>query len=98
MSHRVEIPPMIRRKIMSWSLPDEVLVEVYLRLTETLANNPASVLQRTREPSDGMVYFFELIDPQNRLCVHSFLFQIVYSQDEQSVLVARGGYRRDVGL
>jgi hypothetical protein len=49
MSHRVEIPPVIRRKIMSWSLPDEVLVEVYLRLTETLANNPASVLQRTRD-------------------------------------------------
>jgi hypothetical protein len=36
MSHRVEIPPVMRRKIISWSLPDEVLVEVYLRLTEDL--------------------------------------------------------------
>ena len=69
-----------------------------MRLTEDLANNPAGLLQRTRHPFDGLVYFFELIDPRNRLCVHSFLFQVVYSQDEQSMIVARGGYRRDVGL
>ena len=78
MSFRVEIPPAIRCKVISWSLPDSVLVEVYLRL-QNLANNRSTLLQRTQEPFDGLVYFFELIDPQNRVCVHSFLFHCLRS-------------------
>jgi hypothetical protein len=44
-----------------------------------------------------MAYGFEFIDPFNRLCVHSFLFHIIYSQDEASVFIAVGTYSRRVG-
>jgi hypothetical protein len=98
MSFRVEIPSVVQRRIVSWSLPDFVFVEVHLRLTEDLANDPKRFLIRTRQPFDGMAFFFELIDPSNRLCVHRFVFQIVYSQDEERILVARGAYARYVGM
>ena len=34
MSYRVEVRPSVQRKILSWGLPDPVLVEVHLRLRD----------------------------------------------------------------
>jgi hypothetical protein len=84
------------RTTQTWALPDTVFVEMWLRVNQ-LANNPAELLVRTVEPFDGMSFGFEFIDPDNRLCVHLFLFQVVYSQDEARLYVARGAYRRRVG-
>jgi hypothetical protein len=39
-----------------------------------------------------MVYRFALIDPGNRLRQHFFSFQIFYGQDEETLLIVRGGY------
>jgi hypothetical protein len=64
---------------------------------ELLCQNPAGRLVRTREPIDGMTYFVEFIDPTNRLCVHVFTFHVVYSQDEETLYVARGTHFRRIG-
>lgn len=75
---RVEISPRARREIASWRLPDYLLVEVYLRLSGELANNPKELLQRVQSPFEGMCYRFSLIDPRNRFCEHRFLFPVFF--------------------
>jgi hypothetical protein len=98
MSYRVEVRRYVSKKIISWNLPDPVLVEVYLRLRENLSSNPAEHLRRTRRPFEGMVCEFAFIDPENRICEHVFCFLVLYSQDEESVIIANGGYERRVGM
>jgi hypothetical protein len=66
-------------------------------LHEELAQAPTQHLVRTRDPFDGMVYALSLIDPQNRLCVHTFAFKVLYSQDEETLVVANGAYMRRIG-
>ncbi len=46
----------------------------------------------TRFDSDGMVYGFDLIDPENRMLVHAFRFQVFYHADERTLLVTRGAH------
>jgi hypothetical protein len=62
-----------------------------------LADKPAGHLVRIREPFDGLAFGFNFIDPTNRLCVHGFLFQILYSQDEETLFVVYGGHSRRFG-
>lgn len=94
MPYKVVILPHARRQINSWKLPDSVLVEVYLRLGEYLPREPHQALKRTRQPFDGMVYYFRMIDPEDRLCEHFFTFHIWYGQDEETLLVRRGAHVR----
>jgi hypothetical protein len=49
-------------------------------------------LARWRLP-DGI-----LIDPENRLLKHRFLFQVFYHSDEQTLLVRRGAYITTIGF
>jgi hypothetical protein len=84
------------RAVGTWGLPDTVFVEMRLRVNE-LAHQPAGQLVRIRTPFDGMAFGFDLIDPVNRLCVHQFLFQVLYSQDEETLFVAYGMYGRRIG-
>ncbi len=49
-------------------------------------------------PFDGLCYRFNLIDPENRLRLPTFLFLVRYSQDEESLIVVRGGYERTEGM
>ena len=37
-----------------------------------------------------MTYQFKLIDPQNRMRVHFFRFQVFYGADEQTLFVIAG--------
>lgn len=74
-----------------WRLPNVVIVEARLRLQQ-LQSNPGDLLIRAQQPFDGMVYFFEFIDPANRLHQYQFLLHIEYAQDEQSVVVVTGVY------
>ena len=94
MSFRVEFTRHLRQQIISWQLSDFLLVEVYLRLRQDLADQPARVLRRQRRPFDGMCYTFSMVDPENRLREHLFVFHVLYSQDEDRIFVARGRYRR----
>jgi hypothetical protein len=69
---------------------------MWLRVNR-LADNPAGLMIRTRAPFDGISYGFEFLDPVNRLCIHKFLFLVVYSQDEERLFIARGAYGRRIG-
>jgi hypothetical protein len=64
--------------------------EVLLRLLQVLPSSPTQHLQRVRQPFDGMVYQFSMIDPEDRLTEHHFSFHVVYGQDEQTLFVPRG--------
>jgi len=94
MAFRSKIRRSVRQGIASWGLPDDTLVDVYLRLNETMPQTAPGCLVRVKKPFDGMVYLFTLIDPQNRLCEHLFAFQVLYSQDEETLVVAKGFHLR----
>ena len=96
MSYAVVLPRAVKNRIGSLGLPDTVLVEVYLRL-ERLRDTPADSLVRLTSPVDGMAYGFEMIDPTNRLCTHSFLFPVAYTTDEERLVVGFPIYVRRVG-
>lgn len=98
MAYKVVVLPQARRQIRSWQLPDSILVEVYLRLSEHLPQEPHNVLTRARQPFDGMVYHCRMIDPDNRLCEHFFAFHVIYSQDEETLFVSRCGHVRAFGI
>ncbi|MCI0462660.1 MAG: hypothetical protein L0Z62_37400 [Gemmataceae bacterium] len=98
MPYRTRILPLAGRQIRSWGLSDFVVVEVYLRLTERLANQPAQQMYPSAEPDGGMLYQFSVIDPENRLCEHTFQFRVYYHPDETTLLVTSGIYRRQVGM
>ena len=98
MPYRLVLHPTVAKTIASWGLSDPVLVDVYLYLREVLPLDPPRFLRRARQPFDGMLFEFELIDSENRLRQHYFVFQVLYSQDEQSLIIAKGGYERRDGI
>ena len=98
MSYRIGIPGPVRRRIANLGMPDFLLVDVYLRLQEELAQNPPQHLRRTREPFDGMEYRFSLTDPNNRLLEHICVFHVKYGQDEETLWVVKCGYVSRFGV
>jgi hypothetical protein len=98
--YTIRLDALVRRQMIRWNLPDSLLVDIHLRLNDELSLSPASVLQN--DPNcfggDGMVYGFDLIDPNNRMLVHAFRFQVFYHADEQTLLVARGAHVAAEGL
>ena len=98
MPYHTRLRSYANRQIVSWQLSEVVFTEVHLRLNQELPADPTSQLVRTRSPFDGMTYSFGLIDPENRLCEHRFLFHIFYGQDEETLWVARGAYLRSVNF
>ena len=91
MAYQVRVTTEASRVIQSWGLPDVVMVEARLRLRQ-LQDNPAELLIRAQEPFDGMVYYFEFIDPTHRLHEYRFAFHIEYAQDEEQIIVVTGIY------
>jgi hypothetical protein len=98
MSWKVTIRPLAMEQIARWRLSDFLLVEINLRLREQLPENPSSLLVRSHVPFDGMVYPFDIVDPENRFCMHKFYFHIIYGQDEQTLLVVKAGHTSRTGL
>jgi hypothetical protein len=95
MSYRVApLPPQVNRIIASWHLPDALLVEVHLRLNDELPALAPECLIRAQEPFDGMTYFFEVVDPENSLVNHAFMFHIFYHPDEETLAIADARYVR----
>lgn len=86
MSYRVRSSPTFTRKLTTWGLSDTLLVEVHLRLADEMPGR----LERTQEPYDGMGYRFGMIDPENRLREYAFFFHVVFSQDEEALIVQDG--------
>lgn len=94
MSYRVVIEPSARRKLNTLGLPDFLLIEAELRLRNDLTILPAQRLIRVQQPFEGVVYGFDLIDPDNRLCQHALIFWIMYGQDEETLHVVNVAYYR----
>src|SRR5438067_683475 len=90
MPYRAEFAPGMGAIISGWSLSDFLLVEVHLRINESLPAGAPGNLVRATEPFDGMVYFFEMVDPQNRLANHVFVFHVLFAMDEQTLRVIDG--------
>ena len=97
MSFKVVLTNLVKRQITSWQLPDKILVDVHLRLAD-LSTTPSDRLVRMTTPFDGMVFPLEIIDPDNRLRVFQFLFDVCYGQDEVSLIVRRGAFRQSFGM
>jgi hypothetical protein len=96
MAFRVRILPLTRRQIASWGLSDTLLVDVYLQLQADLVTNPKEKMFPASD--SGMLYPFTIIDRENRLCEHAFWFRVYYHPDEETLLIASGFYRRQVGF
>ncbi len=93
MAFRVEISTPARRQILRWGLSDTMLVEVNPRLGE-LGEATSDKLVRLRKTYDGLYYILSQIDPENRIREHVFVFHVVFSQDEERLIVLRGTYQR----
>ena len=89
---RVRIRKQVSRRIVSWNLSDFVFTEVRLRLEQTLPREAPGCLQRDREPFDGLVYRFNMIDPDDRFREHVFLFQVAIGTDEDTLWVINAGH------
>lgn len=100
MEYKTRLDPLVRRQIARWGLSDGLLVDVHLRLNDELPHAPATFLSKdsTRFGGEGMVYGFDLIDPNNRMLVHVFRFQVFYLPDEQTLLITRGAHVTAQGI
>ncbi len=96
MSYRIVWNNSVGRAVRTWALPDAVFVEMRLRVN-LLGENPATRLVRVEQPVSGMLYPFRIFDPSNRLCEHLFAFHVLYSQDEETLFIARGTHVRRIG-
>lgn len=94
MAYRTIIEPLAARSIRSWDLPDFVFVEVRLRLIEQLARRYRQLLRPSRHRKGGMLYRFGLVDPQNRMLRHDFVFRVYFGADEETLRVTSGRCRR----
>jgi hypothetical protein len=94
MSYVVRFRRDARHQIVNWHLPDTVMMEVFLRILEELAQDPASKLVRVESPFDGLVYPLYVPDKSNRTYLYAFLFQVRYAKDEETIWIMRGAYDR----
>jgi hypothetical protein len=102
MAFTTKIRRLAARQIASWRI-DDLLVDVYRHLCETLPANPSANLIRDRKLFDGMVCGFRIVDPANRFTEHKFLFHVMYGADELSgkrstLFVLRVCHRCDTGV
>lgn len=42
-----------------------------------------------------MIFEMDMIDPENRFCLHTFLFHVVYATDEMTLIIVNGKYIKD---
>jgi hypothetical protein len=90
----LKVCPLVRRKLARWSLDEQydgLLADAYLFLEDVKAD-PFSFLLRLTKPFNGFVALFRQIDPSNRLREHRLYFHVVYSQDEEELMVVNVVY------
>jgi hypothetical protein len=92
---RTRISRLAKEQIRTWALPDNILKEVYLHLTEVLPKDPEHHLSRETLPFDGMVTQCTRRDPYTGGREHEFAFLVLFGEDEDTLVVARGDYRRE---
>jgi hypothetical protein len=95
-SFRLILTPGCRRQMSTWAIDDVTMIDVHLRIHQ-LEENPNSLLQQHTSPQGGMVYEFSFVDSKNRILEHRFQFLILYSQDEESLIIVSGVYGPQYG-
>jgi hypothetical protein len=95
MSYRTRLAPAVENLIRAWALPDDVQVEVFLHLTETLPQNLHQQFRPTPGPDGGLLCTFSCEDTRVRGCHHHFSFHVQYDADEQHLWVFWGTYERE---
>src|SRR5689334_13983960 len=91
---RTRLSRMAMEQIRSWALPDDILTDVYIHLTDVLLQDPEHHLSRERSPFDGMVTQLTRRDRYTMGREHEFAFLILFGSDEQTLVVERGAYFR----
>jgi hypothetical protein len=81
--------------IRGWSLPDEIQEEVYTYLKHVLPADLEHNLRREASPYNGLVCSFSRRDLHVRGREHEFIFHVLFSDDEQFLLVENGSYNRE---
>ncbi len=89
---RIRLSRMAKEQIRAWALPDDILKQVYLHLTEVLPNDPEHNLTRESSAFEGMVTEFTRRDRYTKGREHVFAFLIVFGADEETLVVQRGAY------
>lgn len=74
---RIRLSRRVKEQIRSWALPDAILKEVYLYLTEVLPRDPEHNLSREASPFPGMLAQFTRRDPHVRDREHQFVFLVL---------------------
>jgi hypothetical protein len=52
-------------------------------------------LRLQKELFDGMVFEMNKIDPENRFCLHTLMFHVIYASDESTLVIVNGKYIKD---
>jgi hypothetical protein len=84
---------MVKEQIRKWALPDNILKEVYLHLTEVLPRDPENNLSRETAPFEGMMTHFIRRDPYGPGREHESAFRVFFASDEETLVVERGAYK-----
>lgn len=92
---RIRVARLAKEQIRAWALPDGILKEVFLHLTEVMPRDPEHNLSRETSPFDGMLAHFVRRDHYTRGRDHEFTFVILYGADEETLIVDRGWYTRN---
>jgi hypothetical protein len=79
-AYQVRVAPLVRRRLAKAGLPEEVFMEVHLRLTDVLPKDPLSLLVRVNWPFDGLVYTFSMVEPGNRFVEHRVTFHVFLNE------------------
>lgn len=89
---KVKLSGLVTKQIQAWALPDKIHFELYFYLTRVLPADIDHNLIRTTKPFDGMVAQCCRPDPYVKGRDHYFTFLVYFSQDEETLAVARGDY------
>jgi len=90
-SYAVRILRSVEREIASWNLPNGMLVDIYLRLKEDLLDRPFERMVRIHKPFEGMIYGFDIADPNDPNRRYFFVSHMMCGQDEETLTVISAG-------
>ena len=75
---RIKLSRQVKEQLRSWALPDDILKDVYIHLTEVLPKDPEHHLSRETSPFNGMVTRFTRRDAYTLGREHQFVFSVLF--------------------
>jgi hypothetical protein len=95
-SYRVLILESVKQTIASWSLSRDMVVKIYNRLLDDLANNPDQHLTERIPPLSAFAYNFILQD-SHMPYKHWFLFAVDRLENNRLVVIGARHSTEDTG-